>query len=54
MADTPTDPVCDMRIRPDEAAASAEHEGHTIYFCSRGCRAEFLQDPQRYSRPGKQ
>lgn len=28
------DPVCGLRIDPDDAAATAEHEGRTYYFCS--------------------
>jgi putative ABC transport system ATP-binding protein len=36
-----TDPVCGMAVER-ERAVSAEHDGATYYFCSRGCRAEFL------------
>ena len=36
-----TDPVCGMAIER-ERAVSAEREGETYYFCSRGCREEFL------------
>ena len=38
------DPVCGMLIEPDHAPATIETEGTTLYFCSRGCRAEFLAD----------
>ena len=36
-----TDPVCGMAIER-ERAASAERDGETFFFCSRGCREEFL------------
>jgi YHS domain-containing protein len=31
------DPVCGMRIDPDDAAARAEHEGMPYSFCSETC-----------------
>jgi P-type Cu+ transporter len=40
-----TDPVCGMRIDPDDAAATAEHEGQTYYFCSQVCHDAFTADP---------
>src|ERR671937_1234556 len=42
------DPVCGMRIDPDDAVATAEREGTTYYFCSEGCRDRFLADPAAY------
>ena len=36
-----TDPVCGMSVE-HERAVSAERDGQTYKFCSRGCRAEFL------------
>ena len=36
-----TDPVCGMAVER-ERAASAERDGETFFFCSRGCREEFL------------
>ena len=38
------DPVCGMLIDPAEAPASIEHDGVTLYFCSQGCRDEFLTE----------
>jgi Cu+-exporting ATPase len=43
-----TDPVCGMRIDTDDAAATAEYQGKTYYFCSRACRDAFLADPTSY------
>ena len=45
-----TDPVCGMRIDPDDAAATVEHDGETIYFCSEACRDAFVADPEAYGR----
>ena len=44
-----TDPVCGMRIDPDAAAGTAEHEGHRYYFCSGSCQERFLADPARFA-----
>jgi len=38
------DPVCGMLIDPADAPASIEHDGSTLYFCSRGCREQYEQD----------
>ena len=40
-----TDPVCGMRIDDDDAAATAEHDGVTYYFCSQACHDAFVADP---------
>jgi P-type Cu+ transporter len=48
------DPVCGMEVRPEAATAAglvAEHDGQTYYFCGRGCRLEFLDDPARFFDP---
>ena len=37
-----TDPVCGMRIDDDDAAATAEHDGATYYFCSQACHDAFV------------
>lgn len=42
------DPVCGMTVSVEGAAASAEHEGTTYYFCCPHCRSAFLEDPARY------
>ncbi len=41
-----------MLVDPDQAPGSTEQDGTTLYFCSRGCRAEFLAEqgtPEGYS-----
>jgi len=45
------DPVCGMRVDPETTSHRAEHEGVAYYFCSAGCRAKFLADPDRYLAP---
>ena len=42
-----TDPVCGMTVDPARAP-SAEHQGTTYHFCSKGCVAKFHADPQAY------
>lgn len=41
-----TDPVCGMRVDPDDAAATAEHEGQRHWFCSEACRNAFVAGPE--------
>ena len=43
-----TDPVCGMTVDPATAAAKAEYEGRTYYFCSQTCAPSFKTDPARY------
>ncbi|HEX2916366.1 MAG TPA: ATP-binding cassette domain-containing protein [Chloroflexia bacterium] len=47
MATMATDPVCQMVVE-QEKAVSAEWQGQLFYFCSRGCRNEFLASPSQY------
>lgn len=54
MAPTAHDPVCGMTVNPEVARAAgltAEHDGATYYFCGRGCRLEFVDDPKRFFDP---
>ena len=44
------DPVCGMKITRARAAARADHEGKTYYFCSERCQLRFLRDVARYAR----
>jgi len=43
-----TDPVCGMRVDPDDAAASAEYDGTTYYFCSKVCHEAFVAEPAAF------
>ena len=42
------DPVCDMEVDEEEAAAIYEYKGKTYYFCAVGCRDKFAQNPARF------
>jgi xanthine dehydrogenase accessory factor len=46
------DPVCGMTVSVEGAAATAEHEGVTYYFCCPHCRTAFLAEPARYLEEG--
>ena len=45
------DPVCGMNVDPHTAKHHTEHNSHTFYFCSDGCRTKFTADPARYLDP---
>ena len=50
-----TDPVCGMTVDITSASAAGlatDHEGQPYYFCGRGCKLEFADDPERYLDPG--
>jgi putative ABC transport system ATP-binding protein len=40
------DPVCRMQVEPN--GPHTEWEGRTLWFCSEGCRAEFVADPTQF------
>lgn len=44
-----TDPVCGMRLRRTDVAASLEHGGRVFHFCVPACRDRFARDPDRYA-----
>jgi Cu+-exporting ATPase len=46
------DPVCNMTVEPEKAAAKAEYQGTTYYFCSVGCQKAFVADPEKYVKSG--
>jgi len=46
-ADEVVDPVCGMRIVPNDVR-SAMHDGWKYFFCSEGCKAKFAVDPAKY------
>jgi putative ABC transport system ATP-binding protein len=47
MVSMATDPVCGMAVEKEKAVV-AEWNGRTFYFCSRGCRNEFFEDPESF------
>ena len=42
------DPVCDMEVDPQTAAAKSEYQGTTYYFCSISCKQAFDENPRQY------
>jgi Cu+-exporting ATPase len=49
---THTDPVCGMKVTDPATALKSDHQGTTYYFCSRGCKAKFDENPQQYASKG--
>ena len=48
------DPVCGMEVVVETAQHVAEHDGTTYYFCAKGCRLDFEDDPERVLAPDYQ
>lgn len=46
-----TDPVCGMSMDTQDAAATAEYQGQTYYFCSEACQQAFQDEPEKYAMP---
>ncbi|MDH4243164.1 MAG: YHS domain-containing protein [Nitrospira sp.] len=42
------DPVCQMDVDEQSAAAHSTYQGKTYYFCALGCQEAFEKDPGRY------
>ena len=42
------DPVCGMRIFPEDAAATSVHNGTTYYLCALVCKQRFDAEPAQY------
>ena len=40
-----------MSVDPATAKATAEHAGHTYYFCCAGCAQKFQSNPEQYLKP---
>ncbi|HZS11125.1 MAG TPA: YHS domain-containing protein [Nitrospirales bacterium] len=47
-AGTVKDPVCQMEIEPEDAAATAEYKGTKYFFCADVCKKEFEKNPKKY------
>ncbi len=44
----PEDPVCNMTVMPENAAAESTYNDTTYYFCSSHCKQAFDADPEQY------
>ena len=42
------DPVCNMQVDEQKAAATSNHKGQTYYFCAKVCKESFDKDPEKY------
>ena len=51
---TAIDPVCGMEVETETAQHTSERDGKTFYFCGRGCKLDFDDEPDRYLDPGYQ
>jgi YHS domain-containing protein len=54
MAPMATDPVCGMQVNPEIAAAQglrSDHHDQTYYFCGKGCKLDFDENPERILDP---
>lgn len=50
--DMAVDQVCGMSVEISQAPAQAVYEGRVFYFCARGCRDEFMANPEHFiSKP---
>ncbi len=47
------DPVCGMRMEPEEAPAVTTYAGRSYYFCSDTHRLEFERDPKKYAEKAR-
>jgi Cu+-exporting ATPase len=57
MTTTAVDPVCGMQVSPEIATAqglSSAHDGQTYFFCGKGCKLDFDEDPAKYFDPDYQ
>jgi YHS domain-containing protein len=46
------DPVCGMEVEMATATQTFEYQGTVYYFCAKGCRLDFEEDPEKYLDPG--
>lgn len=42
------DPICGMQVDKASAKYSYDYGGESYYFCSAGCEAKFIQNPEQY------
>lgn len=43
------DPVCNMWLDPETAAARSEHEGRSVHFCAVRCKTVFDGNPAKFA-----
>ncbi len=45
------DRVCGMEVEVETAVHVSEYNGVKYYFCGKGCKLDFDDDPERYLDP---
>jgi len=45
------DPVCGMEVDTATATLTSEYEGTLYYFCGKGCKLDFEDEPETYLDP---
>ena len=48
------DPVCGMRVDPEEAKGrglTLTHDGRDYVFCGKGCMLDFRDEPEKFLDP---
>ena len=48
------DPVCGMDVNPEIASAQglkSDYDGETYFFCGKGCKLDFDEDPAKFFGP---
>lgn len=48
MAKQVRDVVCNMWVDPETAVAQSEYKGEPYYFCAKGCKIAFDENPEKY------
>ncbi len=46
------DPVCQMKVDENKAAATSDYKGKKYYFCAMGCKKSFDKNPEKYLSGG--
>lgn len=46
--ETVIDPVCLMKVKIANAKFQEVYKDKTYYFCSEGCKEQFLAEPEKY------
>ncbi len=45
------DPVCGMEVETETAIHTSEYKGTVYYFCAKGCKLDFEEQPDIYLDP---
>jgi len=48
---TTIDPVCGMKVKPEQATGDSMYKGKLYYFCGSGCKDKFEATPTNFIKP---